>query len=211
MKKILLLSLLGIGLSGCVTTEFNYVPPSDYPKINTIKTFDKNKKEVWTSLVEALSNNFFVINNIDQESGFINISYSGKADDYVDCGVISSYVKNLRGERYYEFYVATPNSIYEKTPTHKVKHSSNLSGRINLFVSEDGGKTTVSINVKYIVTIDSVSEILKFNYYTNNLIPHYSTETNVYSFNSNGKDMKNDGSMCLATGLLEKEILNFIK
>ena len=62
-----------------------------YNVSNTI-TVNKSKEEVWKELIPQIGKNFFVINNLDKESGIINISYSGDPERYIDCGEIYSYL-----------------------------------------------------------------------------------------------------------------------
>ena len=43
-------------------------------------------------MVAGIGDSFFVINNLDKESGFINVSYSGDPCMFVDCGRVNSDV-----------------------------------------------------------------------------------------------------------------------
>ncbi|MFZ0050306.1 MAG: hypothetical protein WAK96_00895, partial [Desulfobaccales bacterium] len=87
-------------LSGCAG-KLDYAAPSPTSTINNSIIVDKSKDEVWKTIVPALGKKFFVINNLDKESGIINVSYKGDPEQYVDCGRITSYVANARGERTY--------------------------------------------------------------------------------------------------------------
>jgi hypothetical protein len=64
---------------------------------------ERSKDEVWNELVAGLGAQFFVINNMDKASGFINVSYSGDPEKYVDGGELYFQVENLRGPREYRF------------------------------------------------------------------------------------------------------------
>jgi len=89
-------------LVGCAG-DFKYTRPASKPTLSNSVLVKKSKDEVWKEIVPALGRKFFVINNLDRDSGIINISYTGDPERYVDCGRICSYVKNLRGERVYDF------------------------------------------------------------------------------------------------------------
>jgi len=98
----ILIFLVIMPMAGC-SSKFKYTPPTTQPVLNNSIVVNKSKDEVWKEIVPALGGAFFVINNLDKESGLINISYRGAPEKYVDCGHIHSYVKNLAGERTYDF------------------------------------------------------------------------------------------------------------
>jgi hypothetical protein len=54
-----------------------------------------------------------VIDGLHKDAGLITFTYGGNPERYVDCGYITSYVKNARGERTYEFAAATASTEYE--------------------------------------------------------------------------------------------------
>jgi len=88
MKKLVLASLsLCVLAFGCAG-RLEYRPPNSIaPQQNSVE-INKSKDAVWKIIVPAIGKNFFVINNLDKESGIINISYSGDPERYVDCGYI---------------------------------------------------------------------------------------------------------------------------
>jgi len=95
----LLFILVTITLSGCVSGKVDYMRPSQQSSLSNSKIINRSRDEVWNSSVPQLGKQFFVINNLDKSSGLINISYSGDPEKYVECGTITSYVRNVRGER----------------------------------------------------------------------------------------------------------------
>lgn len=102
-----------------------------------------------------LSKKFFVINTIDKQSGLINISYSGNPESYIDCGQASSYVKNFRGERSYQFPGARAQQNYEVMSGGNlvfVNRKLELEGRVNLIVEQVTPKQTrLTASTRYIV------------------------------------------------------------
>jgi hypothetical protein len=213
MKKLVFASLiLCILASGCAG-RFEYRPPNSIaPQKNSIE-INKSKNEVWKIIVPAIGKNFFVINNLDKESGIINISYSGDPEKYVDCGYIESYEKNAQGERTYYFPAASANQSYEIMD---MKHSGslfiinrkmNLEGRMNLIMEEIApNKTIVTANTKYVLTksgtVRNVQGASKSFYDT-------------ISFNTNqGARFPGSGShsgtFCQANGNFEKEVLSLL-
>ena len=106
--RIVFVSLIPIALSiagcGAVQSRIDYAPPSRAIAQNAnVKVIKRSRDDVWSAAVPALGKQFFVINNIEKASGLMNVSYNGDPEKYIDCGRITSYVKNLRGERNYEF------------------------------------------------------------------------------------------------------------
>jgi hypothetical protein len=97
-----------------------------------------------------------VINNLDKSSGFINLSYSGNPEAYVDCGRVVSYVKNARGERTYDFPGAVADQSYETLNPNGlffVYRKMSLEGRMNLIFEEAApDKTRVSVTTRYVLT-----------------------------------------------------------
>lgn len=112
MKKCILVAVTAMLMAGCAG-KVAYIQPTETYKAKNSVTLNKPKAEVWKQMMPAIGSSFFVINNLDKESGFINISYSGNPEKYVDCGIIDSYVKNARGERTYRFPASSADKEYE--------------------------------------------------------------------------------------------------
>jgi len=91
MKKILIFLFVLI-LFGCVSGKFNYHEPRALGGGENSMVINNPKDEVWEKMVNNIGASFFVINNLDKDSGFINVSYSGDPCRYVDCGWITSNV-----------------------------------------------------------------------------------------------------------------------
>ena len=94
-RAILILTFVVIIFAGC-SGELKYTRPSFQRNVTNTIVVQKSKEEVWRNIVPAIGKQFFVINNLDKESGIINISYSGDPQKYVDCGYIYSYVKKRK-------------------------------------------------------------------------------------------------------------------
>lgn len=206
MKKMLIGLSISVLIGGCAG-KFNYKPPQPAVKIQNSLTVDKTKADIWKKIILSLGSSFFVINNLDKDSGFINISYSGDPEKYVDCGIINSYVKNARGERHYIFPASTKYKEYETMINGNLvfyKRKMNLEGRINIIVQEVSDKQSlVSVNTKYVLT----KELFVSN--TQNQSQHLNDSI---SFNTNGSStFPNGGTTCYATGKLEDEMLEIVK
>ena len=137
--------------------KVEYIRPTalSIPGANT-KIIDRPRDAVWNAAVPELGKQFFIINNLDKSSGLINISYSGDPEKYIDCGRITSYVKNARGERTYDFAGATAQQNYEimepGVGLFLIDRRMALEGRVNLVFQEvNSSQTRVTANTRYLV------------------------------------------------------------
>src|SRR5262249_7083662 len=112
-------------LSAC-GSSLQYTAPNEIAPQANSKTVAKTKDQVWSALVSGLSAQFFVINNIDKESGLINITYSGDPELYIDCGTIASTPRGVGtknsifpGARRFQVYEVT-NGIFYGVVTRRV-------------------------------------------------------------------------------------------
>jgi hypothetical protein len=210
MKKLSLL-LSAILLVGCAGTQ-SYTPPIGTTAATNEKIVNKPIDKVWKTSVAELGKRFFVINNLDKASGLINVSYSGSPESYVDCGQVTSYVKNARGERTYNFPASRAEMNYEimnGNGLFLIHRKMNLEGRINLIFEPIGtSKTKVTANTKYVLTRStSVTSV------AGNGIP--SNNSSTISFNSGGyasfpPSSNGESVKCYSTGQLEQELLGSI-
>ena len=80
MKKIRLANIMivvSMGVVGCVSGKVNYIPPTGVQEKNSI-ILQQSMDEVWTKMIDGIGDSFFVINNIEKDSGLINVSYSNE-------------------------------------------------------------------------------------------------------------------------------------
>lgn len=205
-----LVPILIVGCAGKV----DYVRPTAYiaPQAN-VMTVERPRDLVWNASVAELGKKFFVINNLDKSSGLMNISYTGNPESYVDCGRITSFVKNAQGERTYEFAGAKEQQSYEVmnpgVGLFFVDRRMNLEGRVNLIFEEVGPNTTrVTANTRYVVTRKLTGRR------AGNNIPQTTTEAISFTSASGSSFPANSGNKstdCVSNGVLEREILSAIK
>jgi hypothetical protein len=203
-SKILLSGVL-LSLAACAG-KLDYTPPQTLPiNANNMITVDRSKDQIWSQLIPALSKEFFVINNIDKSSGLVNVSYSGDPERYVDCGNITSYVKNARGERTYSFNGAKAHEDYEAMINGELLYLSrnvNLDGRINIIVGEETvARSTVTVNARYIVNITATVARPS---------GPPSNGSSAITFNTGGSG-QGQQITCRPTGMFEQEILALAK
>ncbi len=203
MKRTFILAVVVILIGGCAG-KFTYMQPTqNYKAINSVAV-DKPRADVWKKIIPLLGGSFFVINNLDKESGLINVSYSGNPVKYVDCGVIDSSVKDMQGRKTYNFPAAAAYVEYETMHDGEnllfIKRKMNLEGRINIIVQEVSATSTlVTVNTKYVLTKDVlISNPQGQSHHANDSI----------SFNTNGSASFPEPITCYATGALEHEVLS---
>lgn len=207
------IALLVSGLVGCAG-KVDYIRPTAQlaPGQNT-KLIQKPRDVVWATSVPALSKQFFVINNLDKSSGLINLSYSGNPEKYIDCGRITSFVKNAQGERTYDFAGAKAQQNYEVmnpgVGLFFLDRRISLEGRVNLIFEEvDATTTRVTANTRYVVN-------RTLNVRSAAGGPSQNASDSI-SFNSGGSapfpsNQRGEFAECAARGVLEQEVLKAVQ
>jgi hypothetical protein len=157
------------------------------------------RESFWKSFIAGLSSDFFVINNLDKETGLINVSYSGDPERFVDCG----RVKTEALGQVYEFPGARASQQYQIISglrLFKVNRQMALDGRINILAQEvDPKNTSVTVNTRYVINrrvvgvdqdgrMESYADSVSFNYGQDGLFAAQSIT-------------------CRSTGMLERQIL----
>lgn len=154
--RVLVLLVVVVGTSSCLTGAVNYTPPAPTAALPTTVTVSRTRNDVWKDFIPRLAQTFFMINNIDQSSGLINISYAGDPETFIDCGQIVSRVKNARGERTYQFPGSRANQQYEVMSNGNlfgVDRTLSLDGRANVVLQEtEPGITRATVSIRYVLT-----------------------------------------------------------
>jgi hypothetical protein len=207
-------SLLAIAfISGCAG-KFSEVRlnTATSPSAN-YRVIDKPREVVWDASVPELGKQFFVVNNLDKSSGLIGISYSGNPEKFIDCGNITSYVKNTQGERTYDFPGARAQETYEIMNggvLFHIERKMSVESRVNLVFEEiNPNQTKVTAKTFYVV-----QKNVTVRRADNNFSQSWSDSI---SFKTGGSSpLPNDGNsaaatVCMANGELEREILSAIK
>lgn len=198
-------------LLACVSGSVSYTPPAPIsgPATNVV-TVAKPRDEVWRTFIPEIGKSFFVINNVDQGSGLLNVSYSGDPERFVDCGQAYSKVKNLRGERVYRFPAARAQQLYEMKDGDNIyvlNRSMALDGRANIVMEVIGPTSTrVTVTARYVVT-RKVSAVQ-----VGSRIPQLSEES--LSFSTGQRAAFKTGSTpttCQPTGYFEQQVLALLK
>lgn len=211
--RIHLVVATSIAFTACAG-KVDYVRPTTVvAPASNVKVVERPRDAVWAASVPELGKQYFVINNLDKASGLMNISYSGDPERYIDCGRITSYVQNARGERTYDFAGAKAQQAYEvmnpAVGLFFIDRRMSVEGRVNLIFEDIGGTSTrVTANTRYVVTRAQTIRSAA------NDASHSANDT--ISFNSGGaasfpSNSQGQSAECVANGALEREILSAIR
>ena len=211
MNRLLLCAVGSSFLVGCAG-KIDYVRPDRPATVANTKVIELHRDQVWNAAVPELGKRFFVINNLDKSSGLVNVSYSGDPEQYINCGVISSYVSNARGERTHRFPAATASKQYEVMHNGQLfflNRKMELEGRVNLVFEEmSSNQTRVTANTRYVV-----KKTVTGNNAQGQMIPPQS-DTIAFNTGKSASFSSNDGratTECVSTGRLEADILDAIR
>ena len=189
--------------------------------IPTEKTINAPFPDVWARTIPAIAQSFFTINNMEKDSGFLNISFVGDPGTYVDCGT-ASYI----GE-------SGTQTVAVSHRSHRVETDGGdgsqvlLMGRtvldstINVvFVKETADTTRVSINIRYHVrqtnvkkkTEVSVAEALFLDPQAIQALQRPSISEGQAVFRTGQTaQMPNSDALCRSTGQMEQDVLALIE
>ena len=224
MKKSLLLATvalvmaLGAGCGAKINTTIT--PPSEHAVANS-RTFNVSYDKVWKATVTSIGESFFVLENIEKDSGILSLSFSVKnPNDYIDCGSISESGNLYGGKKYDNFFLGaeTPVNRYiafngQSAPSYR---EILLSGKSNIIVEKKGNNsTTVKVNTRYIVDLtNNITYYIPINAFQGvskteaikNQMAFTSHETGSFPSASNENSMQ-----CRSRFTLEQQILDAIE
>lgn len=199
-------------LAGCATGSTTRQSHKEYTaeeKANS-KTVNLSKDQLWEKLIPAIGKSFFSINNVDKASGFINLTFSGDPQRYVDCGSLMTSVKNLWGPREYQIDLAAAESRYEAINNNdlfQIYRKLTLEGKINLVVEKVNTGSKITVNTRYVLSRMTES--------VGGMDDRYrrirSVDQDSVGFDSNTEGIFNGGTKCVSNGRLEKEILDLVQ
>jgi hypothetical protein len=188
-------------LVGCST--ISYSPPQSKSLKENTATLAVARDSFWKQFISQLSSEFFVINNLDKETGLINVSYSGDPEKFVDCGRIKLSSEDndfpaSRGAHRYQQWAGWK--------VFRIDRQMQLDGRMNIIVHEvDPKNTQLTVNTRYILnrrmtTTDSSGQMVGSN--NDTAAFNYGQDG---SFPAVGDD--NPPLVCRSTGVLERQIV----
>ena len=190
----------------------DYTPPLEVRESATVILRDPFEA-AWTKSVRALGESFFVINNIVKDSKFINLSYSGDPEKYVDCGHVAINVKEGIGTTTYQFPGARRSVQFKLArafSTSVVNRQMYLESRINILFEElDKNETGLKVVVRYIVTRTGTETVID---HINNRTSTLPLPPLSFSFTTGGSDSApgETNLTCRATGEMERALVDLL-
>ena len=211
--------LLTMLVTGCASTHTaDYLSSEMTRKVGNEVLSGMPFDRTWDRLVERLSQDFFVINNIDKQSRLINISFSSNdPGQYIDCGRVARTFKTPSGKKEHYDYAVAGGATYKEgrgfdyNRMHDViahvTNRTNVEGRINIYIAPKGRTNTkVSVNTRYIFTVQKRGHIDYGSYsipITGDLIK--------VAFNTNEPSDDATIPVCFSKGVIEEKILSMVK
>jgi hypothetical protein len=205
-RLVILLIFMSMIAISCVSGKVSYIAPQGLQSTNNSVVLKESRDKVWMKLIDGIGESFFVIDNIEKDSGLINISYSGDPCRFISCGTLNSYVLNAQGKRKYNFPACIKYKEYEEFDKENlfiIKRWMTLDGRASIIVQERNNGTLVKVNVRYIVIKNTKIYDPSWRFIR--------TTLSSMGFNSNGGESFPNGTKCYANGQFEKIILDIAK
>ena len=169
ISQFILRFLIGLSMFGCAPAmQAKYRPPQEI-EIKNERIVNAPLDEVWSRTLPKIAKTFFSINNLEKESGFLNLSYSGDPGSYVDCG--STLITKEGGTQAINLSdrTNTVNASAGDGTQATAKAHTKLDTKINVvFEKETDSTTKISVNIQYhlyrssITTLESVGLGLAF-------------------------------------------------
>ncbi len=206
IPHLLLATVLAMAHFGCATGDITRIPSTRPAKVVNSAIVQMSKDQAWAKLLSGLSGSFFVVNNIEKSSGFLNVSYGGNPEEYVDGGEVIFTVSNLRGKREYKFPASRGRAQYEAMVNGTlcgILRQLELDGRVNVLLEEQSPTSTkVTVNVRYVLTLKVSGQTVTGQ----TLTPSQET----IAFNTGQTGSISNGTEFRATGKLEQSILDLL-
>jgi len=204
---IVLITIIIFG--GCAKSQLTYTMPENIEniKIQTTKEVIGDYNKIWSTLIRNLSDTSFSVNNIEKDSGFINISFSSNnPNEFIDCGKWSGFFENMQTKEIYNFDAAdNANFLSLGDGVIRVNRVTELNGRINLSLQKiDNQKSMLKVNVRYVFTGKDYQTFLAYSYRNN-----ISTWDITFDSKTIGKN-KLGQTTCKSIGTLEKKLLSLV-
>jgi hypothetical protein len=212
-RCITLLAVLFIG--GCANRPIPTIDvraPENNPRIENTAILTAQFEKTWNRLVKSLSREFFIINNIDKESRIISVSFStAEVSKYVDCG--TAEVDDLASGASKILHLAESQSFNVRSWLDVAwgygyvvrSRSTNVEGRMNIYVAPKDNGTEISVNSRYIVNVDVKHRLTQPRDTGLSVfgLPH--RESYHVTFNTGKRS--NGRMICQSTGKLEAAVL----
>lgn len=218
MKKTLLGCLLAMCVAlggGCSINKISMdmTSPPEYD-IQETKIYRKPYDKVWKAVVESIGSSYFVLENIEKDSGILSLSFSTQTPkDLIDCGTVIE-TGTIQMQKYSLTYDGTETNLVKKLVTKngipgESLRKFSLSGKANVLVQSVGkNETKVTVKTRYVV------ELGYTHYIQGALAPVKTLNTMHFTGKETGQfdtNMNIPSLQCRSKGTLEMSIFNGIE
>lgn len=190
--------------------EISYARPATSPEAARAlneAVLPRSFDDSWSAMVDYVSQHGMVIDRLDKESGLVIITFSlSNPRDALDCGSVSSWVKNLRGRRDYHFDGASPIEHYERVENGTLIgtwRKLTVDGKLNIFLSRrSANETGIRVTARYVAVKSAKLDAIG--------VPEHPTdETAAFNTGEIGRFLPS-GSECVPHGRFEGALINAI-
>lgn len=210
MIRTLLAIGLAAALGGCAG-RLTYTGPAVPQAGVHDKTVNQTYDRTWAASIQSFERHGLTVASADKTSGLISLGFSGKPEQYLDCGQVESMVINPRSpaRRVYQFPAASGHQVYEQLMRgnlYDVDRRLTLGATVNVMLRPDGrNRTRITVNTQYQLTR---------TVHIGNLADRHDepvSDTIAFTTGSRGTfPGVGQATQCIATGQLEREILGMI-
>lgn len=209
IRTILAIALVAVlgGCAGRLTYTGPAVPQAGIHDKTVNQTYDR----AWTASIQSFERQGLTVASADKASGLVSLKFSGKPEQYLDCGQVESMVVNPRSpaKRVYQFPAASDHQVYEQLMRgnlYDVDRRLTLGGTVNVMFRRDGrNRTRITVNTQYQLT-----RTVQIGNVTGR---HYEPVSDTIAFTTGSRGTFpgfGQATQCIATGQLEREILGMI-
>lgn len=208
--RIILCFCLMLTMSACSPKTIN-VSDSDKGMLIS-RIYDRDYYTVWDAMLVYLKSKY-VVKSADENTGVIRISFTNSTpSSLIDCGVVENSGKLATDNQYFYSYKGTDSPVYtvfvQKGIGYQSVRTISLEGESAVHVEVLTRDTTrVNIHTQY-----SLTE--QYKYHTSvkkgtKMVPIKKIQTDTMHFSTNGPGRfeREDSMICVASDIIEKNIL----
>ena len=162
LVKNIAISMCFVFLVGCASKMTSDIIPPQERQFEDSRVYNSGYEAVWKAVVQSIGSSFFVLENIQKESGIMSLSFSASAPgDYIDCGSVHEY-GNIGPNKLDYTFISTSPRVTRKVVSPNgipgdVVRTCTLNGKANILVQAIGAKQTrVTVKARYVFSLTNL-------------------------------------------------------
>jgi hypothetical protein len=216
MAMAVLATMIALGAGCAAKIDSTFTQPEEL-KIDNSRVYNESYDKVWKAVVDSVGQSFFILENIEKDSGIMSISFVSKEPNkYIDCGNITDF-GSVYGKKYEISYAGAAPLVTRKIVSQTgvafdVIRAVEVGGKANITVNKLGEKTTkVTVTTRYIVRITQAGdEPIPSPGFGQIMRPVLIRDELSFTGSEAGMLASRNGMVCRSTMELEQAILNGI-